>query len=260
VQLIDATGFSRKMRKSLGQKRNEIADGQIAAIVQLYGELAEGPHCKTFANTDFGYRRITVERPLRLRYHLTEAALATILADRSVRKLLQPDIPAGQQAFADPGAALVAALRAVAGTPTVDEAALSRALDAALAPSGLKLPAPAKKAILAALGERDESAPPARGPKGELLPDPELRDNEDVPLSERVEDYFAREVTPHVPDAWISARETDPRDGQVGKVGYEINFNRYFYHYQPPRPLAEIDAELRVLEQEIADLLREVTA
>ena len=98
------------------------------------------------------------------------------------------------------------------------------------------------------------------GPKGEPVPDPELRDAEDVPLTERIDDYVAREVLPHVPDAWVNVKDTDPRDGKVGKVGYEINFNRYFYQYQPPRPLAEIDAELRVLEQEIAAMLAEVTA
>ena len=260
VQLLDATGFSRKMRKSLGQKRNEIADQQLAEIVRSYGDFVEGPHCKVFDNMAFGYRRITVERPLRLRYHLTDAALATILADKTVRKLLQPDARPGQHSLLDHEAMLGAALRLAADTPTTNEAALSRALDAALAPSGIRLPTPARKVILAALAEREASAPPVLGPKDEPLPDPELRDAEDVPLTERIDDYVAREVLPHVPDAWINAKDTDPRDGKVGKVGYEINFNRYFYQYQPPRPLAEIDAELRVLEQEIAAMLAEVTA
>jgi len=260
VQLVDATTFSRKMRKSLGDKRNEVTAEQIAEIVRTYGDFVAGPHCKIFDNADFGYRRITVERPLRLRYRLTDTALATILADKAVRKFLQPDRSGGQRALADPEAALVTALQLAAGTSTTDEAVLTRTLEAALARSGLKLPTPARKAILAALAERDETAPIILGSKGDPLADPELRDNEDVPLTERIDDYFAREVTPHVPDAWINEKETDTRDGKVGKVGYEINFNRYFYQYQPPRPLAEIDAELRVLEQEIAAMLAEVTA
>ena len=216
--------------------------------------------CKVFDNEAFGYRRITVERPLRLRYYLTGTALATILADKTVLKLLQPDARPGQHSLLDHKSAFAAALRLAAATPTTDEAALSRALDTALASSGIRLPTPARKAVLAALAERDESAPPVLGPKGEPVPDPELRDAEDVPLTERIDDYVAREVLPHVPDAWVNVKDTDPRDGKVGKVGYEINFNRYFYQYQPPRPLAEIDAELRVLEQEIAAMLAEVTA
>jgi type I restriction enzyme M protein len=107
---------------------------------------------------------------------------------------------------------------------------------------------------------RDESAPVVKDKKGHPLPDPELRDSEDVTLKEDVYSYFEREVKPHVPDAWINTTVVDPKDGQVGKVGYEINFNRYFYRYQPPRPLEEIEAEIKVLEQEIVQMLREVTA
>jgi type I restriction enzyme M protein len=95
--------------------------------------------------------------------------------------------------------------------------------------------------------------------KGAIDPNPDLRDNENVPLNEDIETYFAREVTPHVPDAWIDTGKRDEKDGEVGIVGYEINFNRYFYKYQPPRPLAEIDAELKQVEQEIMSLLGEVT-
>ena len=96
--------------------------------------------------------------------------------------------------------------------------------------------------------------------KGHALPDPELRDSEDVPLKEDIHAFFEREVKPHVPEAWINRSAVDPKDGQGGKVGYEINFNRYFYRYQPPRPLEEIEAEIKVLEQEIVQTLREVTA
>ncbi len=87
--------------------------------------------------------------------------------------------------------------------------------------------------------------------KGEVVPDPDLRDYENVPLDQDVKEYFAREVLPHVPDAWI--------DHSKEKVGYEIPFTRHFYVYTPPRPLAEIDAELRALESQIQALLSEVT-
>ena len=102
-----------------------------------------------------------------------------------------------------------------------------------------------------ALAERDETATICTDAKGNPEPDPELRDYENVPLKEDVDEYMKREVLPHVPDAWVDESKT--------KVGYEINFNRYFYTYTPPRPLDEIEADLKAIEQEIADLLTEVT-
>jgi type I restriction enzyme M protein len=116
-----------------------------------------------------------------------------------------------------------------------------------------------REAIVNALSERDETAEICRDEAGNPEPDPELRDTENVPLKEDIQVYFDREVKPHVPDAWINRAIVDPKDGRVGKVGYEINFNRYFYQYQPPRPLEAIEAELKALEQDIVKMLREVT-
>ena len=121
-----------------------------------------------------------------------------------------------------------------------------------------KLSAPIRKAILSALGERDESAASCRDRKGQPEADSSLRDFEYVPLREDVETYFAREVTPHVSVAWINTDVRDHKDDEIGKVGYEINFNRYFYQYQPPRPLDEINADIRRAEQDIMAMLREV--
>ena len=112
----------------------------------------------------------------------------------------------------------------------------------------MKLPAPAKRAVLNALSERDETAAVCHGRDGEPEPDPELRDTERVPLTESVEDFFESEVLPHVPDAWIDESKRDPKDGQVGVVGYEINFNRYFYWYTPPRPLEDIERDIQAIE------------
>jgi type I restriction enzyme M protein len=124
--------------------------------------------------------------------------------------------------------------------------------------AGVTLSAPLKKAILSALSERDETAEICRDANGDPEPDTDLRDTENVPLSEDVDAFFQREVAPHVPDAWIDTSKTDPKDGQAGLVGYEINFNRYFYVYEPPRPLEEIEADIRAVEAEILGLLREV--
>ena len=101
-----------------------------------------------------------------------------------------------------------------------------------------------------ALSERDETADICKDSKGKPEPDPELRDYENVPLKEDIQEYMKREVLPHVPDAWVDESKT--------KIGYEINFNRYFYKYVPPRPLAEIESELKQIENDIAKMLSEM--
>ena len=121
----------------------------------------------------------------------------------------------------------------------------------------MKAPASFLRALLSALSERDETADVCSDEEGRPEPDPELRDTENVPLAEDVQAFFEREVKPHVPDAWINTAIRDHKDGEVGKVVYEINFNRYFYQYQPPRPLEEIEADVKVLEKEIVAMLRE---
>ncbi|HFD86164.1 MAG TPA: hypothetical protein ENJ35_00635 [Gammaproteobacteria bacterium] len=122
--------------------------------------------------------------------------------------------------------------------------------------AGIRLKAPVKKAILEALSERDETAAICYDKEGRPEPDPKLRDYERVPLDEDIHAYFRREVQPYVPDAWINEHVRDERDGGVGKVGYEINFNRYFYTYAPPRPLEAIEAEIEAIEAEILQLLQ----
>lgn len=233
VQLIDASSMHAPMRKSLGSKRKYLSDEQIADIAKLHEAFEEGPNSKIFATTDFGYRRITVERPLRLRFSVTPDKLAVY---RDTKGADQVEAFAAVQGEFDN---LPAFLKA-AGTKKLGKSAL--------------------KAALACFGERDANAQSVLDDKGNLQADSDLREFENVPLSQNIDDYFAREVLPHVPDAWIDTGKTDEKDGLVGIVGYEINFNRYFYVYQPPRPLAEIDADLKAVESEIAALLGEVTA
>ena len=118
--------------------------------------------------------------------------------------------------------------------------------------AGVRLTAAERRTILSALSERDPEAEVCRNRDGNPEPDPELRDTETVPLAEDVDVYMAREVLPHVPEAWVDEGKT--------KIGYEIPLNRYFYVYEPPRPLDEIEADLEELEREISSLLSEVTA
>ena len=132
-------------------------------------------------------------------------------------------------------------------------------LNVAFAKVNGKMPAAVKKAVISALSERDETAEICTDDDGQPEADPELRDTENVPLEEDVDAYFEREVTPHVPDAWVNTSVKDHKDGEVGKVGYEINFNRYFYQYQPPRELELIEADIKGIEKDILAMLKEVT-
>ena len=161
------------------------------------------------------------------------------------------------------GRAQQAAIRAMLGRLPdrlfLDRAAFDDALSRAARDAELKLAAPLRKAILSALSERNPEAEICRDRDGRPEPDPELRDTENVPLAEDVESFFAREVKPHAPDAWIDTDRRDPQDGGVGLVGYEINFNRYFYEYRPPRPLEEIEADIQRVEKEIVEMLQEMS-
>ena len=136
------------------------------------------------------------------------------------------------------------------GAVVRDREAFVEVLRGAESAASVKLTVPERKAVLSALGERDPNAEVCRDRRGNPEPDTELRDTETVPLSEDVDAYIAREVLPHVPDAWVDPSKT--------KVGYEIPLNRHFYVYEPPRPLEEIESDLQTLEQEIAGLLSDV--
>lgn len=256
VQLIDASGerFWKSMRKSLGSKRREIPDGARDEIVRLYagflnGESGEEEVSRVFDTADFGYREIRVERPLRLNFRVEDGRLARLASQKPYVRLDEAD-----------RVAIEAALRSVGDEAFTNRDAFGDAVSRALEAAGLKIGAPVSKAILSALSERDEKADIRTGRDGRPEPDTELRDHERVPLGEDWREYMKREVLPFVPDAWVDERYTDALDRKVGRVGYEINFNRYFYRYVPPRPLEEIDAELKVLEAEIAGLLKEVVA
>ncbi len=266
VQLIDATGMWEPMRKSLGEKRRQILPDQIDQITATYRAFAASETVKLFDTTAFGYRKITVERPLRLNLQASPARIARLKEHKAFLDLaISKKKDRGQrereeQAGRERQEAIVTMLEALPDTLYMDRAEFAAVLDAAAADAGLKLPAAVRKAILAALSERDEDAAICRDDAGAVGPDPELRDSENVPLTEDVHAFFDREVAPHAPDAWINAALRDHKDDAVGKVGYEINFNRYFYRYQPPRPLEDIERDIKLVEGEILALLREVTA
>ncbi|MCC6906627.1 MAG: SAM-dependent DNA methyltransferase [Phycisphaerales bacterium] len=287
VQLINAVHFYRKMRKSLGNKRNEIGDGKygradhIGEVTRIYGAFqhddareldVDGERqrlvvSKVFENEDFGYRKVTIERPLRLKFQVVPERIDALREATPFQNLAKSKKKPGSKAALaeeEVGRRHQQAILDVLRSLNQAKVWMSRddfltALDAAAEQADVKLPAPIKKAIVAALGERDESAEICRDKDGNVEPDPELRDYENVPLKQSVYEYFEREVKPHVPDAWINEVVVDERDGKVGKVGYEIPLNRHFYVYKPPRPLGEIEGDIASLEKDIVLMLAEVT-
>ena len=259
IQMVGARSYFKKMRKSLGKKRHEICEDQRDEITRLYGNFEVGEYVRVFDNNDLGYWRVTVECPLRLNFAVTVERLNRLqetkhfinLASSKKRKdsrTAQAEIAEGQKIQG----AIISALSGIKSDRVIkDRNKFSEMMRDAFSSAALRIPAALFKAILMALSERDETADICIDSKGNPEPDPELRDYENVPFKEDIEEYFKREVLPHVPDAWIDYSKT--------KVGYEINFNRYFYKYVPPRPLTEIEADLKQIENEIADMLEKVT-
>ncbi|MGI8402021.1 MAG: type I restriction-modification system subunit M [Gemmatimonadaceae bacterium] len=288
IQLIDARRFFVKMPKSLGNKRNKIGDpadrpsepDQIADIARIFGIVQDGETrsfpeqdpitrqsvervrvvSKVFDNADFGFHKITVERPLRLNFQTTPERIARLETESGFAKLATSnkrnekarlkEIEAGKGRQEEIRQLLVEFAAAHGATLYNDRERFLTDLREIDRAAGVRLSAPEIKAVLGALGERDESADICRDRDDNPEPDPELRDTESVPLEEGIEEYFKREVLPHVPDAWIDDSKT--------KVGYEIPLNRHFYRYEPPRPLEVIESDIKSLEQEIMQLLSEV--
>ena len=257
VQLIDARDLCSKMRKSLGNKRNELTPAHIAEITRLYETYTDGDRSKILPNTAFGYHKVTVERPLRVRHEITPDTTAQAVASKAFAKLDD-----------DTCAALTKALTNLDGTSAATAAELEKTLapeaQAVLAAQGHPAPGgaatlakalgitPAQaRAVLAELAVRDPGAEPVTDAKGTPEPDTGLRDTENIPLDEDIDTYITREVLPFAPDAWVDTSKT--------KVGYEIPFTRHFYKYVPPRPLADIDADIKASQQRILALLNEVT-
>ncbi len=241
IQLLDTRGVwtaggSEDSKRSLGDKRRHLTNKQIAEIVQLYGRQIESESSKTFDNADFGYTRVTVERPLRLRYQMTTEDKARFL---DACPYLLNDVQAID--------------KTLGREPSYDWNATWESIAALLRERQSRWKKVEQRLFRDVFTEKNAKAERVRknGRGNGYEPDTALRDFENVPLKDDIDAYFEREVRPHVPDAWM--------DRDKDKVGYEINFNRHFYKYTPPRPLEEIDADLKEAEEKIVRLLREVT-
>ena len=247
VQLVDARERWTSMRRPLGKKRREVTDQQIDQIVSLVRAFEQGPDVQIHPNSTFGYRAYTIEQPLRLTFQTTTDHLARVAA-----------LPAFQELGKDTRDGVLAMLSELAADPCKDRAAFTHLLLSAAAGRGIRLTQRLCAALLDSLAERDETAEICRDATGKPEPDPRLCDIERVMLQEDIQSFFEREVKPYVPDAWINTEVRDQVDGAIGRVGYAIHFNRLFYRYQPPRSLAEIEADIRQLAHETERLLRDI--
>lgn len=341
VHLINAANLSSKMRKALGSKRNYLTDSEIKTITQNYGafeavdtltldgesEQQKPFSSKIFNSYEFGYRRVTIERPLRLSAQLSDERIATLrfapkpfnavmqkiyesygndwteasygqlsddaqieiralikaefseLKEKDIKTVLEPKLWLEQRALMHKAQSLQTKI----GTAPYDDFnVFDELLKQALKDSSIKLETKEKKQFLDAVTWKNPEAEPVtskvikaqenslygqfsyKGKVVEFVQDGDLRDAENISLdpsqstTDLIESYFKREVQPHVPDAWINADKRDAQDGEIGIVGYEIPFNRHFYVYEPPRNLAEIDADLDAVSREIMQLLQEV--
>ncbi len=235
VQLIDGRTFFKKMRKSLGSKRHQIEVEDKEKILEIYKEFKDGKYSKIFNTTDFAYRQIVIERPLRLNFQVSKERIEKITDNPEAVKLLEsfPD----RKLFTNREEFL--------------EIFNSHF-------KSLKLTASQKKSILSALFERDEKADICLDASGNPEPDSELRDYENVPYGTDIYEYFEKEVKPYAPDAWINETVRDHKDNGVGKVGYEIPFTRFFYKYEAPRSLEEIETDIESVENDLLSLLKQL--
>ncbi|MFU2192207.1 MAG: type I restriction-modification system subunit M [Methanobacterium sp.] len=252
VQLVDASNKYVKMRKSLGNKRHQLSDEDIEDILDLYNEFDENDVIKVFDNEDFGYTKVTVERPLQLNYEVTEERLENLYAVNAFSKLASSKSKDPETKLKEEKKGKQLQDEIIKSLRKIDqhyknwdefEKRIKKAL------KEFQLPPAFIKNIIMALSEHDETADYVTDAKGNKKPDGKLRDTEKIPLKEDIEEYFQKEVLPYYPDAWM--------DPKKDKIGYEINFTQYFYKYEPPRPLEEIERDINKVTAEIQELIKE---
>jgi type I restriction enzyme M protein len=257
VELVNAIDFYQKMKKSLGNKRNELSETNINEIVRLYGDFKEGENVKIFDNEDFGFRKITVERPFRLNFKVDAERIERLKIERAFEGLAKSrkkgtagiqEIEEGKKQQTQ----IINVLQDMQSDNVYkNRTEFEKKLKNEFKKCDVSIPPSLLKTMINALSEKDETAEICKDRKGHPEADPDLRDTENVPLNEDIHEYFEREVLPHVPDAWIDEPKT--------KIGYEIPFTRHFYKYKKLRSSQEIMEDIKKLEVSIAEQLKKVT-
>ena len=252
IQLVNAIDFFKRMKKNLGNKRNYLGEEDIKEILKQYDKFKEDKHCKIFDNEEFGYTKLIVERPLQLNYQVNGERLENLYAVSQFSKLAESkkenpeDKLEEEEAGKKKQEKIINALKKIGNKQYKKWDEFEEKVKEAV--KKLNLTPVFIKSIILALSEHDDSAEYVLDKKGNKFPDPNLRDSEKVPLKEDIEKYFEREVKPYYPDAWM--------DRTKDKIGYEINFAKYFYKYVPPRALEEIEEEIDKVTKEIQELVK----
>ncbi|MEY8392008.1 SAM-dependent DNA methyltransferase [Lachnospiraceae bacterium] len=230
IQLIDGTSFFDRMRKPLGEKRKMLTEEHIKELTNIYGNLVPNEYCKIFDEDDFAYWKVTVERPLRLNFQVSEERIARIKEQTAFANLAKSRRKKKEDAEKEIEAGKAEQSKILKVISSMDETVLYKnreeflkVLKTAMKKSGIAIKANIQRAILAALSEKDDTADICLGKNGNPEPDSDLRDTEQIPIKEDIDEYIKREVLPYVPDAWVDESKT--------KKGYEIPFTRHFYKY-----------------------------
>lgn len=255
IQIVNAVDYYVNMRKPLGDKRHEISDEQIEKITDIYGAFKQNEHCKIFPNEYFGYTHVTVERPLRLNFKAVKERIDRLNHETGFVNLAKSK-KKGKEGLkeVEDGEKLQKAIKKLLSSIDADKIYKNRqkfieVIEQKNKSFGIELKTPMMSSILNALSECDETADLCMDKDGKPESDANLRDSENIPLKDNIEEYFKREVLPHVPDAWM--------DRSKDKVGYEINFTKEFYKYYPLRSTAEIRKDIVALEEETEGLMHE---
>ena len=250
IQLIDSSDMYKEMSSNLGDKSHRLTESHISKITEIFGDLEANGRSIVVDNEEFGYRRIVVDRPLRMSFKATPERIDSLNNERAFTNRDQETQQQVKEALSTLDSEKV----------WMDRDEFIEEVELCFNMHGVDVRNSVYDAIERALGERNPDAEIVTNSNGDPEHDTELRDRERVPLGEDVEEFFEREVQPYTENAWINddSRYHDDKDGKLGVVGYEINFNRYFYEYNPPRSLSEIDNEIQELEREIMGLLEKV--
>lgn len=263
VQLIDGRNFFEKMRKSLGNKRHVISDENRQKIKKLYEDFKENENSKIFKTTDFAFRQIVVERPLKFNFQVSAERIEKLKENKTFSNLT-PSKKKGEagakenQEWQELSEIILNILNNFGDKIYKNREKFIADLENKFKKSKIKAPANITKIIWQELSERDETADVCRDKSGDIEADSELRDSENVPYNQDIYEYFAKEVKPFVSGAWINETVRDVKDNKVGKVGYEIPLTRYFYKYVPPRDLGEIEGDIEKVENELLELLKKL--
>lgn len=258
IQLVNATDFYKPMRKNLGNKRKEISLEQITEIKEIYSNFTENENCKIFSNEEFGYRKITIERPLKLSFKVNEDSIEKVkertqFINLAVSKKKDEAVKMQEETLGrEEQEKIIKMLQSFDSTKEyLNREEFIKELKGKAKIFNVTLAAGLLKAIWNAVGERNENADICKDAKGNVESDSSLKDTESIPLKEDINTYFEKEVKPHVSDAYMD-------ENTFNNIGYEVPFTRHFYKYEKLRSFADIMKEVESLEGEIALEIKKV--